>query len=270
MHDCRRFSHVLSIDESYNRLFQNYVSNANPDTLAAMGAGGMPPDMIKTATDMISKMKPEELQKMLEVASSLNGKAPNFPSSNGDGSTFSSQVPQMTPEMIKMASDKMRNMSPEELQKMIEVASSMNGNGTPFPKASADGSGQRSENGIGLGSHIPEMTPEMIKMASDRMKNMSPEELQKMFEIASSMNPDGNTFPNSASDSNTQRSESGSRSSTAEGSHMMDHLDIGESSSGELFSSSRSGPVSSSVPVPSVDLQESLRNSMKDPEMRQV
>jgi len=107
-----------------------------------MGVGGMPPDMVKTATDMITKMKPEELQKMLEVASSLNGKPPNFPNINGDGSRFGSQTPEMTPEMIKMASDKMSSMSPEELQKMLEIASMMNVNGNPFPKSAINGGTQ--------------------------------------------------------------------------------------------------------------------------------
>ena len=232
-----------------------------------MGVGGMPPDMVKTATDMITKMKPEELQKMLEVASSFNGKNPNFPNINGDGSSFGSQIPEMTPEMIKMASDKMTNMSPEELQKMLEIASTMNVNGNPFSKSATVGSTQRSESGTKLGSQIPEMTPEMVKMASDRMKNMSPEELQKMFEMTSSMNLTGTPLSNSVSD---QISESGSLSSTAEGSHSVDHLDAGEGVSGGLFSNSRNAQASSSLPSSSANLQESLRNSMKDPAMRQV
>lgn len=243
------------------RLFQNYVSNANPETLAAMGGGGMPPGMVKTATDMITKMKPEELQKMFEVASSLNGKAPNFPSTpnfSGDGSSFGTQIPAMTPEMIKMASDKMSKLSPEELQKMLEVASSVNVNGTG------------SESGTRLGSQIPEMTPEMIKMASERMNNMSPEEMQKMFEMASSMNLNGTPFSNSGLDNSTQMSENGSRSSNAEVSHTMEHLDAGESSSGGLLSNSSNTRASSSFPTSSGDLQESLRNSMKDPAMRQM
>ncbi|XP_020255959.1 outer envelope protein 61-like isoform X2 [Asparagus officinalis] len=226
------------------RLFQNYVSNANPDTLAAMGAGGMPPDMIKTATDMITKMKPEDLQKMLEVASSLNGKSPNFPNIHGGGSKFGSQMPEMTPEMIKMASDKMCKMSPEEIQKMLKIASSMNPKGTPLPNAATT-----------LGSQIPEMTPEMVKMASDKMSSMSPEELQKMFEVASSMNLNGAPFSNSSSDSTTQTSGSGSRASTAEG----------KFNDGEVIAQA-----SSSTPASSTDLQESLRNSMKDPAMRQM
>ncbi|ONK65095.1 uncharacterized protein A4U43_C07F33570, partial [Asparagus officinalis] len=193
------------------RSFQNYISNANPDELSAMGVGELPPDMIKTASGMIGKMKPEELQKMLEVASSLKGKAPNFPNTNGDGSKSESR----------------------------------------------------------LSSQIPEMTPEMVKMASDRMSNMSLEEVQKKSEIASSMNLNG--FPsNPTSENTTQRSESGYQASTAEGSHTMDHLDARESSSDTLFSNPRNAQASSSHPGSSADLQETLRNSMKDPVMRQM
>lgn len=240
------------------RLFQSYVSNANPDTLTAMGVGGMPPEMVKTATDMITKMKPEELQKMLEVASSMGEKAPKFPMAPSDGSSFGSQIPAMTPEMIKMASDKMSRTTPEELRKMVEVASSMNVNGS------------QSESGLRLGSQMPEMTPEVIKMASDRMKNMSPEELQKMFEIAASMNLNDTPFSSSGLDNRAQRSESGSRSSTSEVSHAMDHLDAGDSGSGGLCSNLRNAQTSSSFPASSSDMQESMRNSMKDPAMRQM
>lgn len=81
-----------------------------------MGFGGMSPEIIKTATEMVSSMKAEELQKMLEVASSLKGNEPPFSNMNGHG---------MTPEMIRMASDKISGLSPEELKKMYEFQSSL-------------------------------------------------------------------------------------------------------------------------------------------------
>ncbi|XP_020272676.1 outer envelope protein 61-like [Asparagus officinalis] len=147
---------------------------------------------------------------------------------------------------------------------MLEIAYSMNVSST---NAASDGSIQRSESR--LSSQIPEMTPEMVKMASDRMSNMSLEEVQKKSEIASSMNLNG--FPsNPTSENTTQRSESGYQASTAEGSHTMDHLDARESSSDTLFSNPRNAQASSSHPGSSADLQETLRNSMKDPVMRQM
>ncbi|KAJ6796823.1 outer envelope protein 61-like isoform X1 [Iris pallida] len=246
------------------RLFQNYVSNANPDTLEAMGVGGIPPNMVKTATDMISKMNPEDLQKMLKSAAALNGEVPSFPmpsNISGDGSKFGSQIPEMTPEMVKMASDRISTMSPDDLQKMIDVASSMNVNGTPL----TDGTSRRPEGGPAIGSQLPPMTPEMIKMASDSMSKMSPEELQKMFDVASSMNVN-TTLPTAANSGCPQISESESRSSAAVGSRLVGDLD---SSTAGLVSNSRAGP-SSCLPDSSTDMQETMRNSMKDPAMRQM
>ena len=69
----------------------------------------MSPEMIKSATEMISKMKSEELQAMMQMASSMK-----------------CNIPDMTPEMVKIASQRISNMSPDELGKVVEVASSMN------------------------------------------------------------------------------------------------------------------------------------------------
>ncbi|THU52315.1 hypothetical protein C4D60_Mb10t02710 [Musa balbisiana] len=122
------------------RLFQNYISNADPSNLEALGMQGMSPEMIKTATNMIGKMKPEELQKMFQVASSLNERGP-------DVSRLGSKFPEMTPEMIKMASDTVSKMSPEDLQNMLKVSSSLNVNNTPLT-AATDVCGRRPESGF--------------------------------------------------------------------------------------------------------------------------
>lgn len=185
------------------RLFQNYLANADPNSLAAMGGAGMPPDMVRTATEMINKMKPEELQKMLQLASSLNGNG--GPMSNG--SVLPSKIPEMSPEMLKMASDKMSKMSPEDIQKMVDIASSMNMNGSPFPGATTHESTQRSSN-------------------------------------------------------DSQPSVAGSSSTGIS--------DLGESTSSGLFSNSRMDPSSSIPPGSTADMQENMRNSMKDPAMRQM
>ncbi|XP_020595951.1 outer envelope protein 61-like [Phalaenopsis equestris] len=166
------------------RLFQKYVSNADAESISAMGLGKMSPEMIRTATDMISSMKAEELQKMLEAASSLKGNGSPFSNMNGHG---------MTPEMIRMASEKISSMPPEELKKMYEFSSSFNGNS--------------------------------MKAAS-------------VF--------------------NSQRSESASQSSVATVNATAGTRNI-------------SGlPSSSTSSAPPTDLQEAMRNSMKDPAMRQM
>ncbi|KAH0469240.1 hypothetical protein IEQ34_002472 [Dendrobium chrysotoxum] len=184
------------------RLFQKYVSNADAESLSAMGLGGMSPDIIKTTTEMISSMKAEELQKMLEVASSLKGNGPSFSNMNGHG---------MTPELIRMASDKISTMPPDELKKMYEFSSSFNANSM---KAASDFSTQRSESSSQ--SSIPAVNtsagtrntsgqsssttlseppsdlqetmrnsmndPAMRQMFTSMMKNMSPEMMTTMSE----------------------------------------------------------------------------------------
>lgn len=183
------------------RLFQKYVSNADTESLSSMGLGGMSPEIIKTATEMISSMKAEELQKMLEVASSLNGNVPTLSNMNGHG---------MTPELIRMASDKISSMPPEDLKKMYELSSSFNANSMT---AASDFSTQRSESssqssvpavnitaGTSTSGQSSSTTlseppsdlqetmrnsmkdPAMRQMFTSMMKNMSPEMMTNMSE----------------------------------------------------------------------------------------
>ncbi|KAG2280100.1 hypothetical protein Bca52824_051320 [Brassica carinata] len=70
---------ALRDDPEAIRTFQNFISKTDPDTLAALSggkAGDMSPDMFKTASSMIGKMSPEEIQKMVQTASSFKGDNP--------------------------------------------------------------------------------------------------------------------------------------------------------------------------------------------------
>lgn len=60
-------------------------------------------------------------------------------------------------------------MSPEELQKIIQTASSFQGENPFLNKGSSDN--------FGPGSVPPNVTPDMLKMATDIMGKMSPEEM---------------------------------------------------------------------------------------------
>jgi hypothetical protein len=199
------------------RSFQNFISNANPETLAALNgakAGEVSPDMVKAASNMIGKMSPEELQRMLQMASSFQG-------------------------------------------------------ATPF---TAGGSSDSSFNGFKSGVVPPNVTPDMLRTASDTMNKMSPEEIQKMFEMASSLRGNG-SVPAVASALNTDRSSLGARSKpteTREKFAVNGNNGISEtSSSHDFFSSSRNAPPSS-FPASTSDMQEQMRNQMKDPAMQQV
>ena len=114
------------------RTFQNFISKTDPDTLAALSggkAGDMSPDMFKTASSMIGKMSPEEIQKMVQTASS---------SFKGDSPGENGFAP--TPDMLKMASDMMSKMSPEERERMFNMASSTKAN-APVSTSYSDGEG---------------------------------------------------------------------------------------------------------------------------------
>jgi hypothetical protein len=179
---------------NYTRPSQNYMSKSNPEGLSKLGMEGMSPELIKTATDMIGTMKPEELRKMFEVASSMNG-------TSSVGPNLGSNMPEMSPDMIKMASDMIGKMPPDELQNMMNFASQIGGPG---------GAPMRSEN------------------------NFQP-----------------------SSRATTSNSPPGSSSTIRE-------------SPVEVLNNQRMGQSSSGLPPSTADMQETMRNSMKDPATRQV
>ena len=174
---------------------QNYVSKSDSEGLSKLGVEGMSPELVKTATNMIGTMKPEELQKMFEVASSMNG-------TSSIGPNMGSNMPAMSPDMLKMASDMIGKMSPDELQNMMNFASQMGGPG---------GAPRSSEN---------------IFQPSSR--------------------------------ATTSNSPLGSSSQT-----ILESPD-------DLSNDQRMGQSSSSLPPSTTEMQETMRNSMKDPAMRQV
>lgn len=143
---------ALQKDPEAIRTFQNFVSHADPESIAAMNGGkveGISPNMIKTASNMIGKMSPEELQRMLQMASSFQGENTFLQGGSLDSGFRPGQVPpNMSPDMLKMASDMMANMPAEELQNMFQMASSLQG------KDSASTAAVSHSNGLGSdGAH---------------------------------------------------------------------------------------------------------------------
>ncbi|XP_012472878.1 outer envelope protein 61 isoform X1 [Gossypium raimondii] len=199
---------ALKEDPEALRSFQNFISSADPDTLAAMSGGKVgevSPGMFKTASSMISKMSPEELQKMVQLASSFQGENP-YTGGFGTGPV----PPNVTPDMLKTATDMMTKMPTEELQKMFEMAASIKGKDSIPASTAVNGS----------------------RLDSDA-------------EI---------TYPTSQTSSITS-----------------ENVGFGEtaSSSSSRFPNSMN-PQSSFPPTSTADLQEQMRNQMKDPAMRQM
>ncbi|KAF8732223.1 hypothetical protein HU200_016198 [Digitaria exilis] len=177
-----------------------------------------------------------------------SGRSRDMSESNHEGLSKSG-IEGMSPELIKTATDMIGTMKPEELQKMFEVASSMNGT---------------SSGGPNLGSNMPEMSPDMLKMASDMLGKMSPDELQNMMNFASQMGGPGSAPRGSGN--NFQPSSRATTSNSPLGSSSQTI----SPSLAELSNDQRMGQSSSSLPPSTADMQETMRNSMKDPAMRQM
>ncbi|KAI3795903.1 hypothetical protein L1987_38563 [Smallanthus sonchifolius] len=208
----RSSTSVLNDDKESVRSFQNFLSQTDPETMASLGGGkfeNLSPEMVKTASNMISKMPPEEFQKMLEMAASFQG-GNGTPMLNRN-SNNESGMPNFTPDMIKSATDMMSKMPPEDMQKMFEMASSLNGDSQLNRNTNNNSEGKeshRSSTGYAnngesgpsrdlLNSRsapqpsFPSSSsdirnqlknPAMREMMSSMMKNMSPEMMANMSE----------------------------------------------------------------------------------------
>ncbi|XP_022890704.1 outer envelope protein 61-like [Olea europaea var. sylvestris] len=232
--------------------FQNFISRAEPETLSTINGGrvdGISPDMVKAASKIIGNMSPEELQRMFQMTSSFQGENPMTSFSTG------SVPPDMTPDMLKTASEMMGKMPPEELQKMFKMASSLKGKEVGSSTSSLHSSS---------GSVPPNVTPDMLKMATDMMSKMSADERQKMFENASSLRGT-DSASTSAFKPNGFRPDDNSE--TRED-FRANGDQVGESSFSQSLHS-RSAP-QSSLSSSDTDLQEQMKNQMKDPAMRKM
>ncbi|KAG9153543.1 hypothetical protein Leryth_008491 [Lithospermum erythrorhizon] len=162
----------------------------------------------------------------------------------------------LPPEMLKSASNIIGKMSPEDLQKMLQMASSFQGV-NPFATA-----GPSNLNSSPVGSIPPEVTPDMLKSATDMMSKMPPEEMQKMFEMASSLKE-------RASGQTADLLSDGILSDNRLGNEEAQSNIVGRNNSSHGPPDFR-GASQSSLLNPTTDLQEQMRNQMKDPAMLQM
>ncbi|CAO2840938.1 unnamed protein product [Amaranthus hypochondriacus] len=234
----KRTSQDCSVSEpEENKSFNINRPTTEPEVLHALKED---PDTIRSFQNFISRADPEILARM------NLGKTEEIPT-----------------DMLKTASNMIGRMSPEELQNMMKMASTFQGE-----------TGSNFNDKFGPGSVPPNLSPEMLKTAGDMMGKMSPEELRRMFEMASSLKQ--NSIPCSSSDSGSG-SSSGRLSSESE-TKFTETRDLPVHRN-NVFSerSSLSGSYSdlgttsqASYPTSMGDMQEQMRNQMKDPAMRQM
>ncbi|KAF2619636.1 hypothetical protein F2Q68_00042187 [Brassica cretica] len=188
---------ALRDDPEAIRTFQNFISKTDPDTLAAL-SGGKAGDMFKTASSMIGKMSPEDIQKMVQTASSFKGDNPFGSTAPSAENGFTP-----TPDMLKLASDMMSKMSPVERERMFNMASSLKANApvsTSYRDAETaelrEASGESSSSVRGFEPSMPSAPPAdlqeqmrnqmkdpaMRQMFTSMIKNMNPEMMASMSE----------------------------------------------------------------------------------------
>ncbi|KAF5826040.1 hypothetical protein DUNSADRAFT_5265 [Dunaliella salina] len=121
---------------------QPSASNPLPATSSSLAA----PQQNHQQQQQQSHQQQQQQQQQQQSPSTVGATPSGLPVPGG--------MPEITPEMAKMAGEMMRSMPPEQLQAMME---SMGGGAAGVPK----------------------MSPEMIKMASSMMGSMSPEDMAR-------------------------------------------------------------------------------------------
>ncbi|KAI5065240.1 hypothetical protein GOP47_0019935 [Adiantum capillus-veneris] len=107
-----------------------------------------------------------------------------------------------------------------------------------------------------------QMTPEMVKMASNMVKNMSPEDMQRMLDMMPSRKQDEGSIPTPFPPPSLSRDPSASRSELE-----RTQSSAAESTEGSSSSDSMRGQ---NYPSISPEMQEQMRQTMKDPAMKQM
>lgn len=103
-----------------------------------------------------------------------------------------------------------------------------------------------------------QMTPEMVKMASDMVKHMSPEDMQRMLEMMPSQKQDGTPRAPSFLNRGTPASRSVSERTENSGAESMQASSSSDFVPGQSF------------PTITPDMQEQMRQTMKDAAMKQM
>ena len=141
------------------------------------------------AADQLANMSPEQLRQQARMMRSMDPASirrmnPQLAHMTDQQIKMAADQMEMmanNPQMVKMASEKMKNMSPEEHQQMQNMAA----NGMPASSSSSVSSSTRPT----TTANLPP-TANQAEQAAQMMANMTPEQLKQQAEMLKSMDPD--------------------------------------------------------------------------------
>jgi len=81
------------------------MSTVSPDTIAAMSGGQMSPEMVKFATNMMKQLSPEDMERMVNLASSSQMPMPAGVPLVGDPAGTATDAAPAVPSTSRSASD---------------------------------------------------------------------------------------------------------------------------------------------------------------------
>ena len=81
------------------------MSTLSPDTIAAMSGGQMSPEMVKVATDMMKQLSPEDMERMVNLASTSQMPTPGEVPFGGTPLSTATDTTSAVPSTSRSASD---------------------------------------------------------------------------------------------------------------------------------------------------------------------
>jgi hypothetical protein len=156
------------------RNMHSVMSTVSPDTIAAMSGGQMSPEMVKFATNMMKQISPEDMERMVNLASTSQvPMPPGMPLGGDPAGTATDPAPSVT-----STSRSASNLPTSGLQTTPETSlrSGVQTPGTNMPSM-ADFSPEMQEQ---MRKQMKD--PAMKKVMTEMMKTMTPEMMTSMSE----------------------------------------------------------------------------------------
>eukprot|EP00545_Synedropsis_sp_CCMP1620_P002751 CAMPEP_0119003800 /NCGR_PEP_ID=MMETSP1176-20130426/773_1 /TAXON_ID=265551 /ORGANISM="Synedropsis recta cf, Strain CCMP1620" /LENGTH=490 /DNA_ID=CAMNT_0006955431 /DNA_START=19 /DNA_END=1491 /DNA_ORIENTATION=+ len=132
------------------------------------------PDQLRQQARMMRSMPPDQIRRMNPQLAGM---------SDAQIHAAAAQMEQMAdnPEMVKMAANQVKNMSPAELQRVqADQQRAAGGGGAAAPDAAAAGYGTRTASAPARGNNLDTMTPDQLKNQAEMMRNMEPDQIRRL------------------------------------------------------------------------------------------